>query len=43
MNSVTLSSFPQQDLGGVLTKFEQRAREVLPRAMSSISRDSPAS
>jgi multidrug efflux pump len=31
MNSVTLSSFPQQDLGGVLTKFEQRAREVLPK------------
>ncbi len=31
MNSVTLSSFPQQDLGGVLEKFEKRAREILPK------------
>ncbi len=31
MNSVTLSSFPKGDLGGVLDKFEKRARAILPK------------
>ena len=31
MNSVTLSGFPKGDLGGVLDKFEKRAKEILPK------------
>ena len=31
MNAVTLSCFPKGDLGGILDKFEKRAREILPK------------
>ena len=31
MNAVTISCFPKGDLGGILDKFEKRAREVLPK------------
>jgi multidrug efflux pump len=31
MNAVTLSCFPKGDLGGILEKFEKRAREILPK------------
>ncbi|MFT3828326.1 MAG: efflux RND transporter permease subunit [Opitutaceae bacterium] len=31
MNAVTLSCFPKGDLGGILDKFEKRAKEILPK------------